>query len=119
MKKILYVEDNEDTAEAVSIILNATGFEAETAPNGKKGLKLATTNSYDLFLLDIMLPDMSGWDIFQELKKVGVKGKIMFLSAIPVSKERLDELKKAGVSDYVTKPFDNEDLINRINKALK
>ena len=59
---------------------------------------------------------MSGWDIFEILKKKKINSKFVFLSAIPVSQERLEELKKAGVSDYITKPFSKEDLINRIKK---
>jgi len=68
-------------------------------------------------LLDVMLPDMSGWDIFEKLKGK-TKTKFAFLSAIPVSAERLVELKKAGVSDYITKPFEKADLLKRIKKIL-
>ena len=118
MKKILYVEDNEDTAEAVKIILTKAGFKAKIACCGKDGLKVAK-DGFDLILLDIMLPDMSGWDVFQKLKKNGVKSKYAFLSAIPVSKERMKELKKAGVSEYITKPFEKNDLIKRVKKILK
>jgi len=119
MKKILYIEDNEDTAEAVKLILNHAGFQTEIATTGKEGLKKAKKKKFDLILLDIMLPDMSGWDIFTKLKKEKVKAKYAFLSAIPVSKERMRELKKAGVSDYITKPFEKKDLINRVKKMLK
>ncbi len=116
MTKILYVEDNVDTADAVKIILTHAGFETETANNGKDGIALAK-KGFDLILLDIMLPDMSGWDIFANLKATS-KAKFAFLSAIPVSAERMTELKKSGVSDYITKPFAKTDLINRINKIL-
>jgi len=116
-KKILYIEDNEDTAEAVQIMLNNAGFKTDIALCGKDGLTKAK-GGYDLFLLDVMLPDMSGWDIFTKLHG-SVKAKYAFLSAIPVSKERMKELSKAGVSDYITKPFTKEDLINRIKKMLK
>lgn len=116
MKKILYVEDNQDTAEAVKIILNNAHFEVETASCGKDALEIAKKH-FDLVLLDIMLPDMSGWDIFEKLRK-NSKVKFAFLSAIPVSVERMKELKKAGVSDYITKPFTKEDLIKRIKKML-
>ena len=117
MKKILYIEDNRDTAEAVKLILNHASFETELAFSGKKGIKKAK-KGFDLILLDIMLPDMSGWDIFIKLKKE-VKSKFAFLSAIPVSSERMEELKKAGISGYITKPFTKTDLINRIKKILK
>lgn len=117
MKKILYVEDNLDTADAVKIMLSSAGFEIEAVHSGKECLEIIKNNDFDLYLLDVMLPDMSGWDIFEKLK--GKKeGKFAFLSAIPVSTERMAELKKAGISDYVTKPFRKEDLINRVKAIL-
>jgi len=116
MKNILYVEDNIDTADAVKIMLNNAGFETEIASSGKEGIKKAEKN-FDLILLDIMLPDMSGWDIFEKLKNK-LRTKFAFISAIPVSDERMQELKKAGVSDYITKPFTKQDLIERIKKIL-
>ena len=118
MKKILYVEDNEDTADAVKIILDKAGFETKIASCGKDGIKEAN-KIFDLILLDVMLPDMSGWDVFQTLQKNKIKTKYAFLSAIPVSSERMRELKKAGISDYITKPFEKNDLITRVKKILK
>lgn len=118
MKKILYVEDNEDTAEAVQIILQGAGFEVDLAHDGKKGIKLALKNKYDLLLLDIMLPDMSGWDIFEKIRKK-IESKYAFLSALPVSLERKEELKKAGVSEYIMKPFSKDDLIKRVKKITQ
>jgi len=117
MKTILYVEDNPDTNEAVRIILTRAGFEVDTSLNGVDGLKKATEKKFDLILLDIMLPDMSGWDIYAKLKPK-LKCKYAFLSAIPVSGERMDQLLKEGVSDYITKPFVKADLIARVKKIL-
>jgi DNA-binding response OmpR family regulator len=114
MKNILYVEDNQDTAEAVKIILTRAGFDVETVCCGKDCIKRTTEKSFDIILLDIMLPDMSGWDIFEELKRK-TKAKFAFLSAIPVSEERMKELKKAGIYDYITKPFEKADLIRRVH----
>lgn len=118
MKRILYVEDHYDSAEAVKTVLDAAGFKTDIAANWEQAENMLT-NNYDLFLLDIMLPNRSGWDIFQKLQQDNVSGKFIFLSALPVSEDRLAELKRAGVSDYITKPFDNKDLINRIKKALE
>lgn len=115
-KKILYIEDNQDTAEAVKIILTHVGFEVTILNSGKQAIKKA--NGFDLILLDIMLPDMSGWDIFERLRNK-TKAKFAFLSAIPISSERLEELKKAGVSDYITKPFTKTELIARVERLLK
>jgi len=115
-KKILYVEDNVDTALAVKVILEGGGFEVDVAYSGKEGLKKAKVG-FDLILLDIMLPDMSGWDLFEKLKK-DEKVKFAFLSVIPVSSERMAELKKAGISDYITKPFSKDDLLKRVGVIL-
>jgi DNA-binding response OmpR family regulator len=118
MKQILYVEDNEDTANAVKIILSSLGFGVDVAYSGEEGLGKVGLKQYDLILLDVMLPDMSGWDIFAMLKKK-IKAKYAFLSAIPVSQERMAQLNKEGVSDYITKPFAKADLIARIQKILE
>jgi len=119
MKKILYVEDHRDTAEAVKQMLESEGYETELGFNGKEGIKKAHEKKFDLILLDIMFPDMSGWDIFKTLSSKKYKAKYAFLSVIPVSTERMKELKKAGISDYITKPFTKKDLIERIKKILK
>ena len=118
-KQILYIEDNADTAEAVKLILTKAGFELDISLSGKDGIDKAKKNHYDLCLLDIMLPDMSGWDIFQKLKKDKVKSKYIFLSVLQVSTERMNELKNAGIDDYITKPFIKADLIARIKKVLE
>jgi len=115
MTKIIYIEDNKDTAGAVKLILTNVGYQVDTAFNGADGLDLIQRNAYDIILLDVMLPDMSGWDIYAKIK-VKVKAKYAFLSAIPISSDRMEQLKKEGVSDYITKPFMKADLINRIQK---
>ena len=117
MKKILYVEDNPDTLQAVKIILTNAGFEVDGSLTGEDGLKKALSKEYDLILLDVMLPDMSGWDIYARLKPK-LKARYAFLSAIPVSGERMEQLKKEGVADYITKPFMKADLIERVSKIL-
>jgi len=116
MKKILYVEDNVDTASAVKVMLESGDYEADVAHTGKEGIQKAK-KGFDLILLDIMLPDMSGWDIFEKLKEDG-KTKFAFLSVIPVSSERMEELKVAGISDYITKPFTRNDLLERVGDIL-
>jgi DNA-binding response OmpR family regulator len=116
-KQILYVEDNVDTSSAVKFLLDHEGYETTTACCGKDGLRIASEKKFNLILLDIMLPDMSGWDIFEKLHKTN-KAKYAFLSALPVSSERMQELKKAGVSDYITKPFTKKELLDRVNKMM-
>jgi len=116
-KKIIYVEDDADTADAVKTILELAGSDVDIAMSGNEGLNMIQQGEYDLALLDIMMPDMSGWDLYQKVKNR--KMKFAFLSALPVSEERLKELKKAGISDYITKPFSRADLVHRIDVILK
>ncbi|MBI5225071.1 response regulator [Candidatus Micrarchaeota archaeon] len=117
-KRILYVEDNRDTAQAVAMMLDKSGFSTEIAYTGKKGLELAFSEKFDLILLDVMLPDMSGWDIFEELQNKGYLSKYAFLSVIPLSNKRRAELAGKGVTEYIQKPFEKSFLISRVSKLL-
>ena len=65
-----------------------------------------------------MLPDMSGWDIYQRLKELSYKGKIVFLTIMSASNGDVAKLRDEGVSDYIQKPFENKDFLNRINCLL-
>jgi len=116
-KKILYIEDDQDIANAVKIILGNVGFEVDLALTGYEGLRMVEQFQYDLIMLDIMLPDMSGWDIYGKIK-TKVKAKYAFLSAIPVSSERMVQLRNEGVREYILKPFTKKDLIERINNLF-
>lgn len=117
MTKILYVEDNKDTAKAVKIILNAVGYDVELAFTGKEGLKKLKKGKFDLVILDNMLPDITGIEIFGKIKH-DKKCKYAFLTITPVSLEKLENLKKEGVADYISKPFKKNDLIKRVQKIL-
>jgi len=116
MKKIIHVEDDADTADAVKTILEIAGYHVDCALCGKDGLTKIKKNKYDLALLDVMLPDMTGWDIFEEIKTK--KMKFAFLSSLPISANQLKQFKKSGVADYITKPFTKKDLTMRVDKIL-
>ncbi|MFH1257955.1 MAG: response regulator [Candidatus Micrarchaeota archaeon] len=118
MKKVLYVEDSRDTAEAVRLILGNAGIETDIANDGKEGLGKAKEKQYHLVLLDVMLPDMSGWDIYDSLRKSNYSAKFAFISGIPISNERFGELKNKGVCDYIMKPFKAEEFVSRMKKIV-
>lgn len=117
MKRILYVEDNPDTAGAVKIILNHAGYVVDTALTGRDGVQKALSQSFDLILLDVMLPDMSGWEVYGKLKPK-VNAKYAFLSAIPISQDRVAQLEKEGLADYIMKPFTKNDLLYKIKRIV-
>ena len=118
-KMLLHVDDDPETLKAVKTLLVKEGFNVETAGNGTEALKKVTKKKYDLVLLDVMMPTLSGWDVFERIRKMKQQPKVIFLTVLEVSKERLETLKNAGIADYITKPFDNEDFIRRIKKALE
>ncbi|RLI88745.1 MAG: hypothetical protein DRO62_03115 [Candidatus Altiarchaeales archaeon] len=118
-KKILHVEDDEDIRNLVKVLLQEQGYEVITAFNGKEALNKLKEDEVDLVLLDIMLPDMSGWDIYQRMKETFYPAKVAFLSVMPISDNELDNLKEDGISDYIRKPFDNEDLVRRVRNILE
>ncbi|MFH0971023.1 MAG: response regulator [Candidatus Micrarchaeota archaeon] len=119
MKSILYVEDDKDTAEAVKLLLERAGFAVDFALTGTEGLQKAGANQFDLVLLDVLLPDMKGWDVFSSLREKNYSTKFAFISIVPITKEKRSELEAAGVVDYISKPFGREELIGRISKIFE
>ena len=113
------VDNEPDTVEFVKMLLEKEGFSVVTAFSGKECLDKLKKDGINLVLLDIMMPDMSGWDVYTQIKKMDHRPKVAFLSAIDVSDERRKVLLKNGIADYITKPFDNDDLINRVKKMIE
>ena len=117
-KTILHVDDDADTLTLVKDILNG-GYDIDSAHSGKEGLAKIGKKKYDFILLDVLMPDMSGWDVYQQIRKKNKAVKVAFLSAIECSKERLAKLKKEGVSDYINKPIEPAELRKRVAAILK
>ena len=117
--RVLVVDDVDTNVKLLEARLVAEYFEVSTAHSGAEALQICSKEGTDVVLLDIMMPDMSGWDVYQRIRKVDKKTKIAFLSAIEVSPERRKTLLKTGLSDYITKPFLPHDLVKRINKIVK
>ena len=118
-KRILHVDDQIDTLKVVKIILEKEGYEVVSVRNGMKALHEVDLDGFDLILLDIMMSDMSGWELFTRIGKVNPKYKIIFLSILDISSTKLKQLLKAGVKDYIKKPFDIDDFVARIKKIIK
>jgi len=116
--KILHIEDDADTLNAVNLLLSNSGYNTTSVMSGTEALQKISEDYYDLAIIDVMLPDMSGWDIFQTLKKKCPHTKIVFLSVIPISEERRICLEKEQILDYILKPFKNKDFLIRIRAAL-
>jgi DNA-binding response OmpR family regulator len=115
--RILIVEDDSSLAQIVRDNLIVDGFDVEWASHPDKALTLCQTFAPDLVLLDVMLPDMSGFEIGRVLRRGG-KTPIIMLSARGEKADKLEGLR-LGADDYVTKPFDMEELVARIHTVMR
>jgi len=118
-KKILHVDDEDDVKTVVKTILEKDGFEVVSANSGREALRELEPNEFDLILLDVMMPDMSGWELFTSITKLRPEYKVIFLTVLESSEEKLKQLKEYGIKDYITKPFDRDDFLSRVKKALE
>ncbi len=118
MPKILLVEDDESLGFVIKDNLEQSGFEIELQKNGKAGLIAYKTNTYDLALLDVMLPEMDGFTLSEHIKAINNDFPIIFLTAKSLNEDRIKGLK-LGADDYISKPFNMEELVLRIEAILK
>lgn len=116
-KKILLVEDEEKIARFVELELKHEGYDVEKAFNGRDGLELAESGTFDLVLLDVMLPELNGLEVLRRLRKSSEIPVIM-LTARDAVMDKVSGLD-AGADDYITKPFAIEELLARVRVALK
>ncbi|HEX2395776.1 MAG TPA: response regulator transcription factor [Bacteroidales bacterium] len=118
MKKILIVEDEPNMVNGLKDNLEFEGYEIDTATEGNTGLQKVLENKYDLILLDIMLPGVSGLDICRNARKKGVDTPIILLTA---KGEEIDKVLglELGADDYITKPFSLRELLARIKAIMR
>ena len=114
---ILLVEDEEKLARMVELELKYEGYSVEKAFDGRKGLELALSGAFDLVLLDIMLPQLSGMEVLRRLRRESQVPVIM-LTARDSVVDKVSGLD-SGADDYITKPFAIEELLARIRAALR
>lgn len=116
--KILVVEDEVKTGEYLCKGLTEAGFVVDRADNGLNGYHLAMTGDYDLLVLDIMLPDVNGWDIVRMLRSAGKGMPILLLTALGTIEHRVKGLE-LGADDYLVKPFAFAELLARVRTLLR
>lgn len=116
IKKVLIVDDEPDTLELVKLVLESGGFETVLATNGMEALAQIEAAKPDLILLDIMMPDMDGWDVFRKIKEKRLKIPIAILTAKAQNIDKLLGLHVLKADDYITKPFGKNELINKVRK---
>ncbi len=119
-KKIMVVDDELSLQELARAILEREGFEVIIALDGKDCLQKLKTVKPDLILLDMMMPGMSGRETCEKIRADPKTKdlKVIFLTVARFSETGKDTLAKMKVSDYITKPFDNNDLVKRVKKVV-
>ena len=116
-KKILVVDDEKRIVEILQAYLERDGYQVITAYDGRSALELARSNSPDLIILDLMLPEVSGWDVCRELRRES-DVPIIMLTARDDTTDKIIGLE-LGADDYVTKPFDPKEIISRVRAVLR
>jgi len=116
--RILLIEDEPGLVLTLSDLLEAEGYSIETANDGPSGLARATSEPFDVIILDVMLPGKSGLDVCKEIRSKGSDVAIMMLTAKTQIIDRVVGLK-LGADDYLTKPFDPSELLARVEALLR
>lgn len=115
--KILIVDDDENICELLNLYLKKDGFDTSIAYNGRQAVELAEKYNPDLILLDIMLPELDGWQVCREIRKKS-EVPIIMLTAKGETFDKILGLE-LGADDYVTKPFDTKEVVARIKAVLR
>lgn len=116
--RLLVAEDEKVILDNLVLNLEMEGYEVVSARNGREALDILATQHVDLVILDIMMPEISGYDVLQKMRFTDSKTPVMFLTAKGEGDDRVKGLK-SGADDYLTKPFHLEELLLRVKNLLK
>src|SRR6266700_6166961 len=116
--RLLVVEDDPNILELLSASLRFAGFSVTTATNGARAVQVAREDRPDLIVLDVMLPDLDGFEVIRKLRDGGTRTPVVFLTARDATDDKIRGLTLGG-DDYVTKPFSLEEVIARIQAVLR
>jgi len=121
VRRIVYIEDERDVIDMVKLILERERYEVIGANGGREGLDIVRREMPDVILLDLMMPDMGGWDVYQQLKADERTRAIpvIIVTARAQSIDKVLGLQIARVDDYISKPFSPKDLIVSIERVLQ
>jgi len=118
-KRVLIVEDEESLLKLETILLTVKGFEVIGASTGKIAIKKIGVEAFDLVLLDIMLPDMTGYEVCNELRKDTLTRSIPIIMLTGMGEMGRTASLELGANEYITKPFDLNELKNKIRNVLR
>ena len=116
--RVLLIEDDSATAQSIELMLKSEGFNVYTTDLGEEGTDLGKVYDYDIILLDLNLPDMSGFEVLRSLRISKVKTSILILSGLPGIEDKVRGFG-FGADDYMTKPFHRNELVARIHAIVR
>ncbi len=116
--RILLVEDDSATAQGIQLMLQSEGYICDCTDLGEDGLEIGKLYDYDIIILDLMLPDIDGYEVLRRLRAARVKTPILILSGLSDLDDKIKGLG-VGADDYLTKPFDKRELIARIQAIVR
>ncbi len=117
-KRILIVDDDHKVRATISKILKTKGYQIDEASSGKEAIEKATSKDFDIVLLDLMMPTVSGMDVLVELRKSKPKTKEIMMTGFATVNNAVEAIKR-GASDYISKPFKAEELDATIRRCLE
>jgi two-component system cell cycle response regulator CtrA len=116
--RVLLVEDDASTAKSIELMLKSEGFVVDSTDLGEDGLEIGKLYDYDIIVLDLMLPDIDGYEVLRRLRAARVATPVMILSGLSEPDQKIKGLG-FGADDYLTKPFDKRELIARIHAVVR
>ncbi|MGH1403549.1 MAG: response regulator transcription factor CtrA [Alphaproteobacteria bacterium] len=116
--RVLLVEDDSSTSKSIELMLKSEGYIIDATDLGEDGLDLGKIYDYDIIILDLMLPDMDGYDVLKAFRAAKVETPILILSGLTELDNKLKGLG-FGADDYLTKPFDKRELVARIQAIVR
>lgn len=116
--RILLIEDDSATAQSIQLMLKSEGYICDTTDLGEDGLEIGKLYDYDIMILDLMLPDIDGYEVVRRLREARVETPILILSGLNEADNKIKGLG-VGADDYLTKPFDKRELIARVQAIVR
>ncbi len=116
--RVLLVEDDPTTSKSIEMMLSSAGMVLDTTDLGEDGLEIGKLYDYDIIVLDLMLPDIDGYEVLRRLRAAKVETPVLILSGLTESEQKVKGLG-TGADDYLTKPFNKNELIARIHAIVR